>query len=404
MYCNYCNKEIIDAKRPKGNTDYSKVYRSSEHIIQNAIGGRLESEKICCDRCNFHLEELIDKSFCDIFVPFISNINNFKKTNNSNNAPKCSGYAIYNEGNKNKMVFADVIKKSKVKKSNELIKIEKEAGTKNLDERIKNCLNEMRVAFKNFNLDNNYFKQGISKIAYNYAIYLGINIKNISNVCDVTLDSENKELISINFNTIVIPFVPGNAFDDFLELHTKFTLFHNLILFRYGKELWCYINLFNTFQFYVRLSDNYDDGENIRYKIYGQEFQYMQSNMNTNHNIYSDIIMEKAKEYTASGYKYVDTLSYNFYIKQNKLNNYFRIENPLRKFDKGEYEIIFYPWWIIQAKDKEEIIEYTTKKYIQLNQYLIKDNPTILDSELFSMSKEDREKFVELYLKSIKSS
>ena len=79
MYCSYCNKEIINKKRPNGDTDYSKAYKSSEHIIQNAIGGKLESEKICCDRCNFHIEQLIDKKFCDIFSPIISDIKNFKK-------------------------------------------------------------------------------------------------------------------------------------------------------------------------------------------------------------------------------------------------------------------------------------------------------------------------------------
>lgn len=401
MHCIYCNKEIINTKRPQGDTDYSKAYRSSEHIIQNAIGGKLESEKICCDRCNFHIEELIDKAFCDIFVPFISDIKDFKKTNNSNSEPKYSGYAIYNKGNENKMVFADIIKKSKVKKSSELIEIEKKVGTKDLDKRIKNCLNEMRVVFENFNLNNNYFKQGLSKIAYNYAIYLGINAKNISNVCDVTLDGKNKELSSIQFKTIVIPFFPGNAFDNFIELHTKFILFHNLILFRYGKELWCYIDLFNTFQFYVRLSDNYDDGENTRYKIYGQEFQYLQSDMNTTH-LYKDIIMEKVKEYVALGYKYVDALSYNFYINQNKLCPYFRIETPLKKYDERIYKFIFYPLWIVQSKSKEELAEYATKKYMQLNQYLIKDNPTILDDEFFSMSKENQEKFLQLYLNSMK--
>ncbi|MBC2580834.1 HNH endonuclease [Clostridium sp. DJ247] len=399
MHCIYCNKEIINDKRPHGDTDYSKVYRSSEHIIQNAIGGKLESEKICCDRCNFHIEELIDKDFCDIFVPFISGIKDFKKTNNPNSEPKYSGYAIYNKDNENKMVFADVIKKSKVRKSSELIRIEKEVGTEGLNGRIRNYLNEMRVVFENFNLNSNAFKQGLSKIAYNYAIYLGINPKNISSTCDVTLDDKDKELLGIHFNTIVVPFVPGNEFDNFIELHTKFTLFHNLILFGHGNELWCYIDLFNTFQYYVRLSENYE--QDIRYKIYGQEFQYIQSKMDNTH-MYKDIIMEKVKEYAALGYKYVDAFSYNFYINQNKLNNNFRIENPLKKIDERRYSLILYPLWIAQAKDKKEMAEYATEKYRQLNQYLIKDNFTISDDEFFSMSRENQEKFLELYLNSMK--
>lgn len=401
MNCVYCNKKIIEAKRSRGDTDYSKVYSSSEHIIQNAIGGKLESEKICCDRCNFHMEELIDKAFCNIFAPFTSNIKNFKKTNNSNSEPKYSGYALYNKENEKKMIYADVIKNSKVKHSSEIIKIEKEVGTENLNKRIKNSLNKTRVVFNNFNLNNNAFKQGLSKIAYNYAIYLGINPKNISSACDVTLSQKDGELLDIHFNTKVIPFVPGNEFDIFIELQSKFVLFHNLILFRYANELWCYIDLFNTFQCYVMLSDNYNDGENTRYKIYGQEFQYVQSNMDNTH-IYKDIIMEKAKEYVSLGYKYVDDLSYSFYINHNNLNDYFRIETPLEKYNHGLYKFISYPLWIVQAKDTKEIGKYSTEKFKQLNQYLIKDNPTILDEEIFNMSKENQEKFLELYLNSIK--
>ena len=38
MRCIYCNQEIRTL--------------SKEHIIQNALGGSLESFKICCDKCN----------------------------------------------------------------------------------------------------------------------------------------------------------------------------------------------------------------------------------------------------------------------------------------------------------------------------------------------------------------
>lgn len=398
MYCSYCNKEIINKKRPNGDTDYSKAYKSSEHIIQNAIGGKLESEKICCDRCNFHLEELIDKAFCDIFVPFTSDIKDFKKTNNSNSEPKCSGYAISNKGNEKKLVYGEVIKGSKLKKSNELIKIEKEIGTENLNTRLKSSLNESKVVFNKFNLDNNAFKKGLSKIAYNYAIYLGINPKNISGTCEITLDEEDKQIKDINFNTLVIPFVPGTDFDHFIELETKFILFHNLILFRYKNELWCFIDLFNTFQYYVRLSNKYITNESTRYEIYGNECQYMQSNMN-DIPVYEDIIMKKASEYAMLGYKYVDACSYNFYVNQDKLNPCFKIETPFKSNEEvGEH--IFYPTWICTNLNQEDMARYATEKFTRLNDQLIKDKPTISEDEFFNMSKEDQEIFLDLLSKS----
>lgn len=53
MKCIYCEETIL------------KV--SKEHIIQNALGGELQSEDICCDECNNKISKLIDKPFVDHF-------------------------------------------------------------------------------------------------------------------------------------------------------------------------------------------------------------------------------------------------------------------------------------------------------------------------------------------------
>lgn len=394
--CMYCGKKIIDQKRPDGDKDYSKVYRSSEHIIQNALGGRLESESICCDRCNFHLEELVDKKFCDIFAPFVSDIKNFRKTNNANSEPKYSGHAMYSKESRNKIVRAEVIKQSKVKKSQEIIDIEKEDGTENLDKRIKNALKDTKVLFNNFNLNNEYFKQGFSKIAYNYAAYSGIDVKDI---CEKKFGGQNNELLNIKYKTKVIPYIAGNQFDEFVELRSDFFLFHNLILFSYENTLWCYVNLFNTFQFYVMLSDNYTQQDCI-YKILGEEFQYVQSNMPYEYNSYSDVIIQKAKEYAPLIGK---DMSYNFYIRNNEVAKNYRIVTPLKYYGGWTYQFILYPSWIVQAQDKKliNISDYTVRKYIQLNKYTLKDKLWLTDEEIQNMSISDRMKVLDLFEKSI---
>lgn len=371
LICIYCGKEIINEKRLNGDKDYSKVYKSSEHIIQNALGGKLESENICCDRCNFHIEELIDKKFCDIFAPITSCIKNFKKTNNSNSLSKYSGYGIYNKDYENKIVHAEIIKQSQAKKSQDIIEIEKKESTNNLDERIKSALKNTKILFSDFNLNNKYFKQGLSKIAYNYAIYLGINIKDICGICKTKLEGPNKELSDIEFRTPIIPFYANNELDEFIELNSDFFLFHNLILFSYTNQLWCYINLFNTFQFYVILNENYNK-EKCRYKIYGEEFQYIQSNIKYDYTNYEDVVIQKAKKYLDLNGN--EDISYNFYIKNNIVNKFFRIETPIEYFGNGIYKFILYPLWIIQAYDKQiiDISNYTTEKFKQLNRYLLR--------------------------------
>jgi hypothetical protein len=60
--------------------------------------------------------------------------------------------------------------------------------------------------------------------------------------------------LDIDFKFPIIPFYPLNAFDSFLELDTPFELSHSLILFNIENVLICFVDLFNTFQFYVVLS------------------------------------------------------------------------------------------------------------------------------------------------------
>lgn len=388
--CIYCGKKIINQKRPTGDKDYSKVYKSSEHIIQNALGGKFESENICCDRCNFHLEDLIDKNFCSIFAPLVSDIKGFKKTNNRNSEPKYSGYAIYNKNGKKKIVRANVIKGEKIKKSEEIIEYEKEQGTKNLDKRIAEKLKETKVIFNDFNLSNEVFKLGLSKIAFNYAIYSGIDVGKISDICNTICGENDNELLDIKFNTKIIPFFPGNKLDEFIELETEFVLFHNLLLFRYDNMLWCYINLFNTFQYYVLLSNDYSDNENSRYKIYAEDFQYIQSNMDNDCKTYKDFIKLHADKYKEIK---ID-MSYAFYIRENIINTYYRIETPLDYLGNEIYKFILYPLWIKQDKNQEEISSYTTKKFVRLNQYLIKDNPLLTDKDFEGMSNSDKSSFL----------
>lgn len=51
--------------------------------------------------------------------------------------------------------------------------------------------------------------------------------------------------------------------DTYIELNTDMELYHNLILFNQNNKLWCYVDLFNTFQHYVLLSDDWDESISV---------------------------------------------------------------------------------------------------------------------------------------------
>jgi len=51
--------------------------------------------------------------------------------------------------------------------------------------------------------------------------------------------------------------------DCYMELEAEFSLYHNLILFSQENHLWCYVELFGTFQYYVLLSKEWDKSDNV---------------------------------------------------------------------------------------------------------------------------------------------
>ena len=55
--CYYCNQKFDDKNH----------LRHNEHIIQNAIGGRLKSNNILCEKCGCDLGKKIDAPFVKIF-------------------------------------------------------------------------------------------------------------------------------------------------------------------------------------------------------------------------------------------------------------------------------------------------------------------------------------------------
>ena len=225
--CVYCGNEIVK--------------RSKEHIIQNAIGGLYESEDICCDKCNEFLSQNIDEPFTKTFNCLTSRINNFTKTNNKKSAPVYTGTAMYMG-----KIYEVQIKKGKI------------VGCPYLCRKLKKNINEIPLTLisYDFKVDNKSFNNGIKKIAFNFAIAKGIDISKINKGLNVI--KEQNQLKSIEYNYEMIPFAPLNPIDKYLELNTELELYHNLILFSQDDKLWCYVDLFNTFQFYVLLSDEWD--------------------------------------------------------------------------------------------------------------------------------------------------
>ena len=220
--------------------------KSHEHVIQNAIGGLYESEDICCPSCNQYISKYIDAPFTKTFNPIIGMIKNFTKTHNTKSKPSCTGKALY----KNE-IYDVIIKGGKVVNCHEL------------SQKLK-C-NVSKLPFKilayDFKIENVSFNNGVAKIAFNFALAKGINFDVLKK--GLVVQKFKDKIEGITFNYPLIPFLSLNPMDTYIELNTDMELYHNLILFNQNNKLWCYVDLFNTFQHYVLLSDDWDESISV---------------------------------------------------------------------------------------------------------------------------------------------
>lgn len=377
--------------------------RSREHIIQNALGGLLMSENICCDECNNLISKIIGAPFTKIFNPIIANLKNMIKSNNTKSYPVCEGIAYYDN-----------------QKYNVKIKNKKVVSCPEISEKMHCKISDLDFESIEyiFYIDKAIFKQGVAKIAFNYALEKNVKI-------DVLMDGLkikkcNEKIQDISFDYYVVPFMAMNSIDKYIELETELEVYHNLILFSQCNRLWCYVDLFNTFQYYVLLSQNWDEKKSIfesymqgvqkkNREIFKQEvlstkdihtlaLQYNVKSAYDMKKLYKDInnkILQQPNELDMSkvifnkfddGYDdYYMNINSEQRTQQNdvsmiiELKLYFN-ENGLIKENFREVtcdennEIVSYPEYIyLKLKEKEkDLQDYTMKKFKRLNDYLMR--------------------------------
>jgi hypothetical protein len=300
--CLLCNEPLIDKatyKSEKKEFNDNPKFKHKEHIIQNALGGRLKSESILCEECGGILNEEIDKNFLILFHGFTEKLKNIlPKERNKNAYTPVKGFQV--DSKKEIIYFNNIISPKKpeykiIESENKIIiysnkkSIEnykryidielKKSGKKLIDFEIEEITQfefndniglNFSEGVENF---NEKWKLGFIKIATEFAFYNGIDRNQLTR----TIDFKNKKLIHTNN---VFPFYPIGLTDLLYELN-RTTLernypTHTLILFTQKltdneKSLICYVDLFSTFQFYVILNEKYV-GKDI-FKTYCQKLK-----------------------------------------------------------------------------------------------------------------------------------
>lgn len=301
MRCYICNREITD--NPK---DATQCKAHGEHIIHNGIRGKLISKTILCEECGGAYSKE-DSAFCKIFDAIIAALSdrlipadhgkdtvkvlkasidetpdsdpdgpNLKVTVKDGVAAPLQPY--YEIDGDKITIYAQ---KGRVENYINVVAKELKAEGKNIAdytiEKVTDIHDKGYLAYyfskdnDNFNRD---FQQGMVKIATEYALHCGVPHEQLKDVLTIHADGT----ANIDYeNAKLIPFCPTTLFD-FLFEDSRYRLeegypSHVLKLFSStyadGKTiLYCYIDLFSTFQFYVVLDENYT-GEEIS-EMYAQ--------------------------------------------------------------------------------------------------------------------------------------
>lgn len=272
--CYLCSMPMLANKNNNVPND-GNAYMHEEHIIHNGIGGRLRSSTILCEKCGGILNDNIDSKFVRIFDLFDSSLK-LSKSRNKNSK-------------KNFLIKADILNSDTIEisldgfeykpkkpffiedKINNEINIygpdkktidnfSKKPNIKEYEKKgfsiLKNGnINDLILRFKyKFKYNEEHLFNGITKIALEFALFCGVDANELRHL----IDFKNKSILR---SRRILKYYPIEEYEKIYEIERVKSddvyPIHMLKLYGDGTKLYCFVELFSSFQFYVELSPHY---------------------------------------------------------------------------------------------------------------------------------------------------
>lgn len=291
MKCYICNKDLKLKGTVQDLTKESETHE--EHIIHNALRGKISSRVILCASCGNDLNDSIDSSFVKYFAPITEQLRYFllKKDHGAKNAPtSVLGQMLLSEFPEMDVFYRDGVVSSHkpihhIDWDNKTVTIfgnDKTIG--GYEKKVIGEITEAGGQYENFKVERitnmvdgvfvPYFGNGFAnlteamslgyiKMAVEFALASGIAREDLNRA--LTIDGNGKGSILLDRN--IVTFLPQGAIDRVYEYYKPLLEpnypTHTLILFTHergnGRQvLYCYIELFSTFQVYVILNHSFD--------------------------------------------------------------------------------------------------------------------------------------------------
>jgi hypothetical protein len=242
--------------------------KTDEHIILNAIGGRLKSKSLICEKCNSEFGEKIDS----VLAKQLNNLSNMLMVNRHRGKPQpiigdnqtTGEKYILDVGGKPRL-FKPTIEKTEIdnktefsitarseKELREILKgIAKKNPHFNVDEAMKFAQWKTEefdepLHFQNVIGGNDVFR-AVCKSATNFFIYKNGESEHIKHLIPYIKGEEEKDIVWMHYQEDLYP----------LDKDECFHIIH-LIGSPTEKILYCYIEYFSTQKYLVLLNDDYD--------------------------------------------------------------------------------------------------------------------------------------------------
>lgn len=257
----------------KCETDLTNVNKTDEHIILNACGGRLKSKELLCRICNSQFGKTFDAELTKQ-VNDLANLLMIKRHRGRPQSFKgkiqSTGEEYYLQyGGKPRLIKPTISQKSDGKETQISItaRDEKEAkqilqGLKrkhpgiNVEKTLESAKFRSEYLDKplhfSFTIGGKEVFKSIAKSAINYFIYKGGNRKYITHLLPYLDGNRNLEIVWMHYPDKTIYSPLDNEVSHIIRLIGNPT----------ENILYTYIELFNTHNFIIKLSDNFD-GEAI---------------------------------------------------------------------------------------------------------------------------------------------
>jgi len=278
-YCYFCEKQFDD----------TNIIRHEEHIIPNAIGGKLTSDEFLCESCGGKLAARIDTPFNDELQVFavLHGVDRDRGESKKaaievisriapHGAGKAPTYSLNNDftvvpdrpiffvddARRKVVICCSVPKQVKTFLRNpELTKFTYSGYEAVVEEDMAQFLVQGSLKFDH---ESPIILRGISKIAIEYALHCGIPMN--------FLDAFKRDIIKGSdyekLRSVIIQYYPCTDEEKLYETgkfrHEDWYPNHQLYLFASGEDLYCYVELFGAIQKYVHLSSNFDGDFSVK--------------------------------------------------------------------------------------------------------------------------------------------